>query len=142
MERATEIFDEVVVRPAAEAPNGLERLRALLEGFLRHVEVAVFPGGCFFASASAELDTRVGPVRELALGVVSEWTDALQGAARDAQDEGLIAREVDAAQLVFELDAFLLLANAQFVASGSEEPLERARRAIDERLREVVAESD
>jgi AcrR family transcriptional regulator len=142
VERATEIFDEVVVRPAAEAPNGLERLRALLEGFLRHVEVAVFPGGCFFASASAELDTRVGPVRELALGVVSEWTDALQGAARDAQDEGLIAREVDAAQLVFELDAFLLLANAQFVASGSEEPLERARRAIDERLREVVAESD
>ncbi|HET8742604.1 MAG TPA: TetR/AcrR family transcriptional regulator [Gaiella sp.] len=139
VERATEIFDEVVVRPAADLEDGLERLRALLEGFLGHVEVAVFPGGCFFASASAELDTRAGPVRERALGVVSEWTESLEGAVRDAQREGLIARDVDAAQLVFELDAYLMLANAQFVASGSKEPLERARRAIAERLEGVVA---
>ena len=139
VERATEIFDEVVVRPAADLEDGLERLRALLEGFLGHVEVAVVPGGCFFASASAELDTRAGPVRERALGVVSEWTESLEGAVRDAQREGLIARDVDAAQLVFELDAYLMLANAQFVASGSKEPLERARRAIAERLEGVVA---
>ena len=99
----------------------------------------MFPGGCFFASASAELDTRAGPVRERALGVVSEWTESLEGAVRDAQREGLIARDVDAAQLVFELDAYLMLANAQFVASGSKEPLERARRAIAERLEGVVA---
>src|SRR5574338_1431741 len=94
VERATEIFDEVVVRPAADLEDGLERLRALLESFLGHVEVAVFPGGCFFASASAELDTRAGPVRERALGVVSEWTESLEGAVRDAQGEGLIARDV------------------------------------------------
>ena len=139
VERATEIFDEVVVRPAADLEDGLERLRALLDGFLGHVEVAVFPGGCFFASASAELDARAGPVRELTLGVVSDWTESLEGAVRDAQREGLIARDVDAAQLVFELDAYLMLANAQFVASGSKEPLERARRAIAERLEGVVA---
>jgi AcrR family transcriptional regulator len=139
VERATAIFDEVVVRPAADAPDGLGRLRALLEGFLGHVEVAVFPGGCFFASAAAELDTRSGPVRELALGVVADWTEALEQAVRDAQGEGVLDRDVDPAQLVFELDAYLMLANAQFVASGSKEPLERARRAIDGRLAEVVA---
>jgi AcrR family transcriptional regulator len=138
VERATAIFDEVVVRPADGAADGLERLRALLEGFLGHVEVAVFPGGCFFASAAAELDTRTGPVRELALGVVAEWTDALERAVRDAQDEGLVAPDADPTQLVFELDAYLMLANAQFVASGSREPLERARRAIADRLAEVV----
>jgi AcrR family transcriptional regulator len=138
VERATAIFDEVVVRPAAEAPDGLERLRTLLEAFLGHVEVAVFPGGCFFASAAAELDTRAGPVRERALGVVAEWTEALERAVRDAQDEGLIAPDLDAAQLVFELDSYLMLANAQFVASGSREPLERARRAIAARLADVV----
>jgi AcrR family transcriptional regulator len=139
VEHATGIFDEVVIRPAADAPDGLERLQALLEGFLGHVEVAVFPGGCFFASAAAELDTRSGPVRELALGVVAQWTDALERAVRDAQDEGLLDRHVDPAQLVFELDAYLMLANAQFVASGSKEPLERARRAIAGRLADVVA---
>ena len=140
VERATEIFGQVVVGPATEAGDGLERLRALLERFLAHVEVAVFPGGCFFASASAELDTRAGPVRERALGVVAEWTSMLERAVRDAQDEGLIAPEVDAAQLVFELDAYLMLANAQFVASGSKEPLERARHAIAGRLAEAVAD--
>ena len=139
VERASVIFDEVVVRPAAGATDGLERLRTLLEGFLGHVEVAVFPGGCFFASAAAELDTRTGPVREVALGAVLDWTEALVAAVQDAQDEGLIARDVDAAQLVFELDAYLMLANAQFVASGSKEPLERARHAIDGRLAEVLA---
>ena len=39
---------------------------------------------------------------------------------------------------MFELDAYLMLANAQFVATGSKEPIERARRAIDARLGQVV----
>jgi AcrR family transcriptional regulator len=139
VETATEIFDRVVVAPAQRAPDGLERLRALLDGFLRHVEVAVFPGGCFFASAAAELDTRSGPVRDLALGVVAEWTSALEKAVRDAQEEGLLDPAVDPGQLVFELDSYLMLANAQFVASGSREPLERARRAVDHRLAGALA---
>ncbi len=134
VERATAIFVEDVVGPAADAPNGLERLEALLERFLSYVELAVFPGGCFFASAVAELDTRSGPVRERALGVVADWMDALEGAVRDAQAEGLVGPGVEPAQLAFELNAYALLGNGQFVASGSKEPLDRARRAIAERL--------
>ncbi|HEX5584695.1 TetR/AcrR family transcriptional regulator [Gaiella sp.] len=134
VERATAIFTEDVFEPAAEAPNGLERLQALLESFLSYVEVAVFPGGCFFASAVAELDTRSGPVRDRALGVVADWMSALEGAVRDAQAEGLIDPGVEPAQLVFELDAYALLGNGQFVASGSKEALDRARRAIANRL--------
>lgn len=137
VETASAIFDELVVEPASTAPNGVERLRALTEGFLRHVEVAVFPGGCFFASVAAELDTRSGPVRDLALAVVGEWIGMLEQAVRDAQAEGLLDPEADPAQLAFELDAYLMLANAQFVSSGSKEPLDRARRAIADRLRAV-----
>lgn len=137
VETASVIFDELVVEPASTAPNGVERLRALTEGFLRHVEVAVFPGGCFFASVAAELDTRSGPVRDLALAVVGEWIGMLEQAVRDAQAEGLLDPEADPAQLAFELDAYLMLANAQFVSSGSKEPLDRARRAIADRLRAV-----
>ena len=48
---------------------------ALAENFLRHVEDDVFPGGCFFASVAAELDTHPGPVRDLAIEVVDEWID-------------------------------------------------------------------
>ena len=138
VERATAIFDDDVVRPAANEADGLARLRGLLERFLRHVEVAVFPGGCFFASAVAELDTRSGPVRELVVRVAADWLDALEQAARDAQEEGLLDRRVDPAQLAFELDAYAMLGNALFVASGSTEALDRARRAIADRLERVL----
>ena len=138
VERATAIFDDDVVRPAANEADGLARLRGLLERFLRHVEVAVFPGGCFFASAVAELDTRSGPVRELVVRVAADWVDALEQAARDAQEEGLLDRRVDPAQLAFELDAYAMLGNALFVASGSTEALDRARRAIADRLERVL----
>ena len=141
VETASEIFDELVVEPAAAAANGVERIRALTEGFLRHVEVAVFPGGCFFASVAAELDTRSGPVRDMALAVVGEWIGMLEEAVRDAQGEGLLDPEVDPAQLAFELDAYLMLANAQFVAGGEPASLDRARRAIAERLERAGAPS-
>jgi AcrR family transcriptional regulator len=139
VERATAIFDDGVVRPAYEERDGLSRLRGLLERFLRHVEVAVFPGGCFFASAGAELDTRAGPVRDLVVGVADDWMGALERAIRDAQEEGALDPGVDPGQLAFELDAYAMLANAQFVASGSKEPLDRARRAIADRLDAVRA---
>ncbi len=134
VETAREIFEEIVVRPALTATDGLGRLRALAEGFLRHVEDGVFPGGCFFASAAAELDTRTGPVRDLALGVADDWRALLEQAVRDAQADGLLDHDTEASQLAFEVNAYLLLANANFVASGSPEALAVARRAIADRL--------
>jgi len=134
VEAATGIFDSIVVEPSRSIPNGVGRLESLLDGFLRHVEIAVFPGGCFFASVATEMDTHSGPVRDAAFAVVAQWTDALETAVQDAQAEGTIDARIDPHQLVFELDAYLMLANAQFVATASKEPIERARRAIDARL--------
>ena len=57
----------------------------------------------------------------------------------DAQAEGLLDRDVEAVQLAFEVNAYLLLANASFVASGSPEALAFARRAVADRLeRELI----
>jgi AcrR family transcriptional regulator len=131
---ASEIFTQEVVEPAASAPNGLERLRQLAENFLRHVAGDAFPGGCFFASVAAELDTRPGPVHDVAMQFVNGWMAMLETAARDAQAEGAIAADEDPAQLAFEVDAYLLLANAQFVITGQHTPLDRARAALERRL--------
>ena len=128
IETAGEIFDEVVVGPGLAAPTGIERLTQLSERFLAHVEDDVFPGGCFFASVAAELDTRPGPVRDRAIAIVVEWTDLLEAAVRDAQAEGAIDPAEDPVQLVFELDAYLLLANAHYVISREPAALDRARR--------------
>jgi AcrR family transcriptional regulator len=131
---ASEIFAHEVVEPAATAPTGLERLRQLAENFLRHVEGDAFPGGCFFASVAAELDTRPGPVHDVAIEFVAEWGALLEAAVRDAVAEGAIDPSEDPEQLAFELDSYLLLANAQFVISGDSEPMERARVAVERRL--------
>ena len=121
------------------APTGLERLQRLSENFLRHVEGGVYPGGCFFASVAAEMDTHPGPVRDLAIQVLGELLGQLETAVRDAQAEGAIDPSEDAEQLAFELDAYLLLANAQFVVRQDSTPIDRARRALSRRLAAAAA---
>ena len=78
IETASSLFTETVIEPALEAPTGLEQLRQLAEGFLQHVQGGVYPGGCFFASVAAELDTHPGPVRDLAVRVIEEWYGQLR----------------------------------------------------------------
>ena len=134
IDTAAVIFEDEVVAPTRAVPGGLERLRALSERFLWHVEEMVFPGGCFFASVLAEVDTHPGPVRDRALASVVAWTGELVAAARDAQAEGDLDPAEDVEQLVFELDAVLLMANAMFVVVRSPEPIERARVAVERRL--------
>ena len=63
IDAASEIFVREVIEPA-RAAEGAARLEALSDAFLSYLERKVFPGGCFFAAAQAELDTHPGPVRE------------------------------------------------------------------------------
>jgi AcrR family transcriptional regulator len=134
IDAATEIFTREVREPASDAPNGLERLRRLCEGYLRYVESEVFPGGCFFASALAEVNTRPGPVHDRLVAFFGEWLELIETAVREAQADGGIASSEDASQLAFEIEAALLLANAQYVVVRTHEPIERAGRAIRGRL--------
>ena len=134
IETARDIFAAEVMEPALAEPTGIGRLRALSERFLDHVRRKVFPGGCFFASVAMEMDTRPGPVRDKAFELVEEWSSQLVAAAEGAREEGTIDRTEDAGQLAFEINAFLLLANAAFVISGDKAQLDRARRAIERRL--------
>src|SRR5215469_3534185 len=64
VEAAKQIFMEQVIQPALQSPQGISRLKAMLERWLGYVERIVFRGGCFFAAASAEFDSRPGAVRD------------------------------------------------------------------------------
>ena len=64
VEAASSVFAEQVTEPAALASSGLDRLRLLTDGYLSYLEAETFPGGCFFASTLAEMDTQPGPVRD------------------------------------------------------------------------------
>ena len=113
----------------------LAQLTALYEHFLSYVDQKVFPGGCFFASAGAELDTHPGPVRDALVRCQTTWNDILTEFVERAQEEGSISRDEEAPQLAFELNAFLHLANDLFVLHQNDVGIDSARRAIARRLR-------
>jgi AcrR family transcriptional regulator len=134
VETASSVFFAQVVEPALAAVSGIERLRRLVNGYLTYVEADTFPGGCFFASVLAEVDMQPGAVRDRLVGFLADWLNRLETAARDAQADGAIDPAEDPAQIAFEIEAALLLANAQYVVTRTPEPAERARRAVERRL--------
>ena len=134
IEAAQEIFDREVVGPALEQPQGIAQVLAYTEAYLSYLERHVFPGGCFFAAVAAEVDSRDGRVTDRLRDLMSGGVQWLAGLLREAQEQGEVDRAADADQLAFEIDALLHGANASFTLYRSDEPLERARRAIRERL--------
>ena len=130
IDTASEIFAAEVVEPAAAAPAGLARVWALSNEFLAHLERGVFPGGCFFASVAAEIDTRPGRVRDRIVEFIVGWVGEVRRAVEDAQAAGELDPAMDAEQLTFEIDAMLLMANAIYVLDPRPEVLERGRRGV------------
>src|SRR3954470_14502548 len=131
---ADAIFATLVTEPASAEQNPLQRLRKLAEGYLRYVEGDTFPGGCFFASAMVEMTMQPGRVRDQLVTFLTDWLSRLETAARDAQAAGLLQPDEDPAQIAFDIEAALFLANAQYALTRSHQPIERARRTIERRL--------
>ena len=134
IDAAQEIFDREVVGPALEQPQGIAQVLAYTEAYLSYLERHVFPGGCFFASVAAEVDSREGRVTDRLRDLMGGGVQWLAGLLREAQARGEVDAGADVDQLAFEIDALLHGANAGFTLYRSDEPLERARRAIRERL--------
>jgi AcrR family transcriptional regulator len=135
---ASNIFDHEVIRPAMAAPAGVQRLLALVDSFLAHLERRVFPGGCFFAAVAMELDTRPGLARDRVVEVQQQWLSLLRKCLLDAQDIGEIDSGADVAQAVFETQAMLLAANLLFVMTNDPVPLTQARRGAENVLARLV----
>jgi AcrR family transcriptional regulator len=134
IDAARQTFVAEVLRPALAAPKGVERLVAACEQFLSHVERGVFPGGCFFSAAAADVGTRPGPVRDAIAAQQRDWQTLLERLAREAGELGQLVPDTDPAQLAFELQALLVAANMGFILHGDAGAFERARRAIRARL--------
>jgi AcrR family transcriptional regulator len=134
VETAKQIFLEQVAQPALRSPRGLPRLRAMLENWLGYVERIVFRGGCFFAAASAEFDSRPGAVREQIAELTNAWMVALREEIEFAQTKGEISGSIKPAQLAFELHAYVQEANWAFKLFNDKSAFLLARRAIATRI--------
>jgi len=138
VETAKEIFDANVIEPSAELDDPLARIRALCFAFIDHIERRVFPGGCFFASVTAEFDTHPGAVHDRIAELQAEWTNGLQALIEEAQLRGQLRTDEDPAGLAFELESFILMGNTRFVLLNDALYLRRARASIDRRLAEAA----
>jgi len=134
VEAAKEIFLEQVAQPPLKNPQGILRLKAMLEHWLGYVERIVFRGGCFFAAASAEFDSRPGRVRNRIAELTKAWMLALQEEIRFAQRQKEISDSVNPAQLAFELHAYVQEANWAFKLFNDKSAFLLARRAIAQRI--------
>lgn len=135
IETADEIFQREVVERARDAAPGTARVLALCDAFLSHVERGVFPGGCFFTAASAEMNVRPGPVRDRIAASVARWMGEIAAAVAEAQSLGELDPAADTAQIAFETNALLVTANLAYPLFDDPSVLERARVGVRERLR-------
>ncbi|MGW1992491.1 TetR/AcrR family transcriptional regulator [Embleya sp. NPDC001921] len=131
---ATDIYIEHVVAPAQAEPAGLLRLWRLTEGWIAYSRDRVFPGGCFFFNTSAEFDARPGRVRDALARSWRGWRELLIAEAEAAKTTGEAPADLDAAQLVFELIAFLETANGISMLHDDKSAYARATTAIRTRL--------
>jgi AcrR family transcriptional regulator len=132
---ARDSFIIEVVTPALHATEpGRQRLLALCEGFLSYVERRVFPGGCFFVSASAEVGSRAGRVHDEVARIQQQWRDLLGQEANAAVDRGELPADTDPQQLAFELGVILAGTNIVSVLHDELAVIDRARSAVTSRL--------
>ncbi|BAZ68707.1 MAG: TetR/AcrR family transcriptional regulator [Pelatocladus maniniholoensis HA4357-MV3] len=142
IETAAIIFESEVLQPAMQAHAGTERLKAVANSFLSHLERKVFPGGCFFAAVAAELDTRPGAARDRVVEVLDKWFSLLKQCILDAQVLSEIDPNADVAQTVFEIEAMLLAANSLFVMRNDPIYLTQARRGIENVLARLAVNAE
>ena len=134
VEAARAIFIREVIKPAFESTQGLARLWKLCDIWLSYVQSGVFRGGCFFAAAAAEFDSRPGPVRDRIAEIMKEWLSTLRNGIVEAQQAGQLNKAIDATQLAFEFNSLGLGANWAYQLYGEARAFKRARAAMRERL--------
>jgi AcrR family transcriptional regulator len=142
VEEAARIYTREVLKPGLSVPAGIGRLWAMCNAQLSYLERKVFLGGCFFESAAAEFAGRPGPVRDAVMDGVRYWAGSLARATRDAQALGEVDPEIDPDQLAWELATLPRGASRSDLIDGDNLGIERARRAIKDRLERVTISSN
>lgn len=138
---ARDVFTATVIEPARVEPRGIRRLAALLVQWLDYSSGRTFPGGCFFLAASAEFDSKPGPVRDAVAAALDTWDGYLTASIRYAIEQGDLPGLDDPEQLTFELRALTAEANSRSLLQDSDVPYTRARAAMAARLQMLGADA-
>ena len=125
-----ERFENEVFYPALKAERGLPRLKALFENWTRRTSAEI-DTGCLYISGAAEFDDRPGPVRDALASSVKTWLAAVYRGVLQARDEGHLAADMDAQQMVFELHGLILALQYEARFLRSAKSLDRTAKGFD-----------
>ncbi len=131
LDEAVAIFREAVVAPVLSQPPGLPRLRQLIDNWIDYLAQCPFPGGCFITSASAELDSRPGPLRDQLLQAVTAWRSFLVAEIKASRPRQPQAR---AEKIATTLIGISMAANQELQLLRDSGATERARCAMREAI--------
>ena len=124
-----DVFNDAVSEPTGAAPDGIERLRALLSHWVDYAESDAYRGG--FVGGAADLPEHI---KDLTARIARSWIETLAGHARVAVEKGDLPPGTDPHQVAFEVHGLVQEANWTFGVLGDEEAYNRARRGIENRL--------
>ncbi|CAG1016959.1 hypothetical protein BURC_01621 [Burkholderiaceae bacterium] len=110
-------FLQDVFVPAMREPRGLPRLNAIMRLWLQRARDVEIRQGCIYCAGAFEFDDRDGPLRDKLLEGVQGWRTALKRSVIQAIELGHLRPDIDADQLVFEMDGLFvaLMRDARFL---------------------------
>lgn len=109
LQKATENFVDVVLRPSFKAPRGEPRLVEMSKNWFNYLNgEANQPGGSILIAASSELDDQPGVLRDYLQKVQNDLVANIVKAAKMAVDEGQFRKDLDADQFAWSMYSFVL----------------------------------
>jgi AcrR family transcriptional regulator len=131
-------FEAEVFLPILNVERGLPRLRQLFANWTKRTSAEI-DSGCLYISGAAEFDDRPGPVRDALAGMVKTWLAAVHRTLVQAREEGHLAADIDAEQMVFELHGLILALQYEARFLRSSKSLARTHKGFENILQRYGA---
>jgi AcrR family transcriptional regulator len=138
LEHTAEVGAAHILAPSMNKPEGLPRLKALVNNWFGWASRAGLPGGCPVAAGLFEFDDIESPVRDKILAMEAKWRGLLTRNVNEAISIGHLRADVDAAQFVFELCGIYLSHHAAQRFLKSPDADRRARTAFEALLKRAA----
>lgn len=132
------VAERSVVAPAMIAPEGLERLKAVLHNWFGWTKRAGLQGGCPVAAGMFELDDLETPVRARLLRMECHWREFLKGLTDVAVEQGELRSDLNVDQFVWELCGIYLSHHASYRFVRDPNADARALEAFDRLLKDAL----
>jgi AcrR family transcriptional regulator len=130
LHQARTIFTAEVWERAESKPEGMPRLRAICEAWIKHVTDSPFPGGCFMCTVATEWDARHGELHDEVRDGWRLWLKVLAREAATARQQGDLPPDSEPDQVAFELNAIAMALNQSLQLFDDRRAPARARRAV------------